>query len=85
MELVINVPDDFYERMIEENGMNYIDAEVVVDAFYKATPLPKEHGELIDRDNLLRTLNEEHIEYDSDVNYFICHAPVIVEADERGD
>lgn len=57
MELVINVPDDFYERMIEENGMSYIDAEVVVDAFYKATPLPKRHGRLIDIDAVLDSLH----------------------------
>lgn len=41
MKLIIDVPDDFYERMIEENGMSYIDAEVVVNAFYNATPLDK--------------------------------------------
>ena len=29
----------------------------------------------IDADLLLSTLNENKIPYDSDINYFICHAP----------
>ena len=29
----------------------------------------------IDADALLAKLNEEKIPYDSDINYFICHAP----------
>ena len=32
-------------------------------------------SDLIDRQALLKTLNENKIEFDSDVNYFIMHAP----------
>lgn len=38
----------------------------------------KERGKMaryIDADLLLSTLNENKIPYDSDINYFICHAP----------
>ena len=34
-------------------------------------------GDLIDRQALLQTLNENKIEFNSDVNYFIMHAPTI--------
>lgn len=32
-------------------------------------------SDLIDRQALLKTLNENKIEFDSDINYFIMHAP----------
>ena len=34
-------------------------------------------SDLIDRQALLKTLNENKIEFNSDVNYFIMHAPTI--------
>ena len=41
MQVVIDIPEDFYKRVMAENGMSYTDAEVVVNAFYLGTPLPK--------------------------------------------
>ena len=66
MKLIIDVPDDFYERMIEENGMSYIDAEVVVNAFYKGTLLPKGHGRLIDADNTLEVAWQEFYKHEEE-------------------
>lgn len=39
MKIVIDVPRDFCEKMRNQNGMSYTEAEVVVDAFYKGTLL----------------------------------------------
>ena len=52
MQIVIKVPDDFYERVNKDGCMSYTDAEVVVDAFYLGKVLPKGHGRLIDGDIL---------------------------------
>lgn len=39
MKIVIDIPSDFCEKMRKQNGMSYTEAEVVVDAFCKGTPL----------------------------------------------
>ena len=50
MEIVINIPDDRYKRILENNSMDhYLKAAV-----RNGTPLPKGHGRLIDADKLNR-------------------------------
>lgn len=41
------------------------------------------HGRLIDADALIKTLNNEKIPYNADVNYFLSIAPTIIEAEEK--
>ena len=48
MRIVIEIPDDFYERVNKDGCMSYTDAEVVVNAFYLGKVLPKGHGALKD-------------------------------------
>ena len=48
MQIVIDMPDTEYQRLIAQDGMSHTDAEIVVNAFYSGTPLPKGHGRLID-------------------------------------
>lgn len=50
MQIVIDIPEDFYERVNEDGCMSYTDAEVVMYAFYRGQVLPKGHGRLIDAD-----------------------------------
>lgn len=54
MQIVINIPDDFYERVNKDGCMSYTDAEVVVNAFYLGEALPKRHGRLIDADAFIK-------------------------------
>lgn len=54
MEIVIKIPDDFYERVNKDGCMSYTDAEVVVNAFYCGKVLPKGHGRLKDADAFIR-------------------------------
>lgn len=82
MEIVINIPDGCYEELTTAN-FPIQDAYRFVEWIKDGIPLPKGHGRLIDCDNLLRTLNKEHLEYDPDVNYFLCHANTIIEADKE--
>ena len=53
MQIVIDIPDDDY-NVILENVNFYIEKHwglpAVWDAIVKGTPLPKGHGDLIDRD-----------------------------------
>lgn len=62
MQVIIDVPDDFYEKMMKQNGMGYIEADVVVNAFYNGTPLPKGHGRLIDADKLQNNISHDERE-----------------------
>ena len=51
MQLIIDIPDAEYQRLIAQDGMSHTDAEIVVNAFYSGTPLPKGHGNLIQRED----------------------------------
>jgi hypothetical protein len=54
IELVIKIDDETYKNIIE-NGFIYAeDIEYVTQSIKKSTQLPKGHGELIDRNNLLK-------------------------------
>lgn len=50
-----------------ENGMGYTDAEVVVNAFYLGTPLPKGHGRMIDADQLRDRMYHETFDLDTEL------------------
>lgn len=58
IEIVIKIPNDFYERVNKDGCMSYTDAEVVVDAFYLGKVLPKGHGDLVDMNAVLRRIEE---------------------------
>ena len=78
MKLVIDIPDDFCDKMRKQNGMSYTEAEVVVDAFYKGTPLPKGHGRLIDADALWKKWV-----FDAIGKQEIDEAPTVIEAESE--
>lgn len=54
MEIVIDIPEDVLKRTVfyrEFRDLN--DCITTIKALEKAIPLPKEHGDLIDRKNLI--------------------------------
>ena len=52
MKIVIEIPDNFKDY-IEDVLMGVGDsAEILVDAVMNGTPLPKGHGDLMDRDRI---------------------------------
>ena len=97
MEIVIKVPDDFYERVNKDGCMSYTDAEVVVNAFYRGVVLPKGHGALKDADKLAVAIAMIRDRYDYYGNEYeramfeaydhcvdeIIDAPTIIEADKE--
>lgn len=88
MQIVIDIPNDFYERVNNDGCMSYTDAEVVVNAFYCGTPLPKGHGRLID-ESILREDMERAYKFANELvalgfaESFLEHAPTIIEADKE--
>ena len=99
MQIVIDIPDDFYERVNKDGCMSYTDAEVVVNAFYLGKVLPKGHGALKDTDKLaikIAMIRDTHDAYGNEYDrvmfqaYDYCvdeiiDAPAIIEADEEVD
>ncbi|MBR5276800.1 MAG: hypothetical protein IKU35_06670 [Bacteroidaceae bacterium] len=84
MQIVCDIPDDFYERVNKDGCMSYTDAEVVVNAFYLGKALPKGHGRLIDENEILN--NPDGIYYDLyDVPEYLEQCiPTVIEADKEG-
>ena len=51
MKIVIDISEELYKNVIEHIKMGYIGSDVWI-AVANGTPLPKGHGDLIDRDAL---------------------------------
>jgi len=76
MELVIKIPDEAYQRLLEEQHLpNRIDLEYFI---VHGTPLPKGHGRLVDADAILE---EPFGNTYRDINI----ALTIIEADKEQD
>ena len=90
MQIVIEIPEDFYERVNEDGCMSYTDAEVVVNAVYCGKVLPKGHGRIVDIDNVVKDLGSFNksfcvfyaMGYEPRVDYV---ADVIIGADKEVD
>lgn len=82
MQIVIDIPEEEYKRWKEDGE---IDAVIVRDALINNTPLPKNHGRLIDADEL-RCEREDFETYFDYSNAFdvIYNAPTIIEAESEG-
>lgn len=90
MQIVIDLPNDFYERVNNDGCMSYTDAEVVVNAFYCGKVLPKGHGDLKDVNDIIRN-NKRWVGYlDEDMIARLDiavdkHVRTIVPADKEVD
>ena len=85
MKIVIEIPEETYNairniRQITERELN---------AILNGTPLPKGHGDLIDRNDLLKwsyKIDSKYYMYDEVVDVDdIKNAPAIIEADGGGN
>lgn len=47
MKLVIDIPEEAYE-LLKNEGVDWLGAEHILDAVANGTPLPEDHGDLID-------------------------------------
>ena len=78
MKLVIDIPDEIYNFVISSGILceNELFQSLLLGVRY-GTPLPKEHGDLVDRDTI-------SVEEDVYFQNYIIHAPIVIPA-ERGD
>ena len=81
MKLVIDIHKKDYQSILNSGQVPY----GVVCAIMNGTPLPKGHGDLIDRNNLLEYTDINICAYTPAINrYEIITAPTIIKADEEG-
>ena len=87
MQIVIDISEEDYKDIIENGLCGYSSVrENVSNAIKASTPLPKNHGDLIDRDELLNCSYEidgaytyEEVVHIDDVR----QAPTIIEAEKE--
>ena len=85
MQIVINIDEEIFNKLPEaELGSNVI--EDILEAVENGTPLPKGHGDLIDRRELKKDVYTT-TEWNGDVHRIIYessvdHASTIIEADK---
>ena len=53
MQIVIDIPEELYKNVIERTNLGYVGSDVWV-AVANGTPLPKGHGDLIDRSEVTK-------------------------------
>ena len=81
MQIVIDIDDEMYEKVIKTNVvyvLEDVDCILIENAIAEGIPLPKGHGRLIDVDRLIRV---DHIILESEVD----NAPTIIPAEEVKD
>lgn len=52
MQIVINISEKIYKYVQQIGSINMLDTQQVANVIFDGTPLPKEHGRLIDADAL---------------------------------
>lgn len=87
MQIVINIPEEIYERFgheyREENLISKHTNDIILDAFCNGTPLPKGHGRILDEKDILDTENNDGGWYDLvDMPEYIAGVKAIIEADK---
>lgn len=81
MKIVIDIPEGFLEDL--KALSNYENLTLYEKAILEGKPLPKGHGDLIDRKALMSRPYETggFVEWYDEIKY----APTIIEADKEGD
>ena len=82
MKLVIDISEDDYNFILEEEYSNYAITTRLYNAVYKSTPLPKGHGRLIDADKLYSDLIFPSQQFAKAYKETLDDAQTIVEADD---
>ena len=92
MKLIIDIDEETYNRYIlwQKDGGHVQEAEEIIA---NGTPLPKGHGDLIDRNALIteletdyhRSLSESGAHLFVEITSYIDDAETIVEADTESD
>lgn len=82
MQIVIDIDDNLYTRLFDNGGDDYDYAVDMATAIRKGTPLPKGHGDLIDRKELIENgISKGFCDWYDEIKM----ADTIIEADEGSD
>ena len=91
MQIVINIDENVFTRLFDNGTEDYTivndDLFAIAKSIRKGVPLPKGHGELIDRDYLRKDFKaSKKISFAErmDISCIVDHAPTIIEADKEG-
>lgn len=83
MQIVIDIPDEIYNKMRRGEALYPADANVVIFAIETGTPLPKGHGRILDEKDILDTETNDGGWYDLvDMPEYIAGVKAIIEADK---
>lgn len=83
MKIVIDIPEQAYNQLKEVGGVDWLDAENILDCVANGTPLPKGHGKLIDADALYADLTFPTQEFAKAFHEILEDAPGIVLPDKE--
>lgn len=81
MQIVIDIPDDIYQKIEERRADVYYDYRLplwVLHMIDKGTPLPEHHGRLIDESKIKGIFTWDN-------GYVDCDAPTVIEATEEDE
>lgn len=87
MQIVIDIPEEMIKALKEGCFGAKYNIYDICGCVMNGTPLPKGHGDLVDRDKVIDLLNEEEYNYYTELDKVcdtIYEAPTIIEAD-KGD
>lgn len=87
MKLVIDIPENTYKQIQALARNNYFEHDICGNSMRRianGTPLPRGHGDLIDRNDLLEYTDSNICAYTPTINrYDIITTPTIIEADKE--
>lgn len=86
MKIVIDIPEDEYSWLKEHpNSIRW--SSVYTDSILNGTPLPKEHGRLIDEQSVINSIANTNFWLSNDnwheLMKAISNTPTIIEADNK--
>ena len=93
MQIVIDIPDETMEHILDATE-TFVEVYDIIRRIANGTPLPKGHGDLIDRDKLVPDCDEQEIHDGEDWRNEYCgvscmqievYAEAIVKADEGAE
>lgn len=80
MQIVIDIPEMAYNLLKSDATIDWLDAENILDRIVEGIVLPKGHGDLIDRDELIK----DRVSNDNTV-ILAKTAKTVVPAEKDGD
>ena len=85
MQIVIDIPEEIYNHTqeYEVGGFNQENDTKLFMAIKNSTPLPKEHGRLIDADEIYNSLEFPTQQFASAFKQVLDDAPTIIKAEEE--